>query len=840
MRCGISISISLTFFRPFNLEAATATTTSISVSPTSQKFGQKVTISAAVTPSAATGSVTFYNGVSVIGIGTLASGHASAATEFLPCCSATLTARYNGSPSYAPSVSAPASENILISAMNGFARYSDYAAGANPSSIAVGDFNNDGVPDLVLTNVGEASELNGVSVLLGNPNGTFQTGKFYPAGGGAYAVAVGDFNGDGIPDLAVANTDDSLHSVSILLGLGNGTFSAPINSQFGDYYPSAIITGDFNGDGLLDVATANLGDGSQGSFTIFAGNGNGTLGTPVTNPVGAEAMALVAGDFNRDGNADLAIADPISNTVYILLGNGKGAFTSAAPISGLAAPSGIVAADFNADGKIDLATANADYLAPAGGNVAVLLGNGDGTFQNPRSSGPVLDGQGIAAGDLNGDGKIDLVVTTDAGVTILYGNGDGTLQTPSAPLATSASTLSSTAIALADFNGDSYPDIAVANYLDANAAVLFGQAGTCSYSLTPASSIYDANGGNFPLSVTANSPGCVWSATASPSLSLSPYSGTGTQSISVTALPNTTGQALTGTISIGGQSASVGEWETVQTFNDVPVSAYYFDAVNLLKNENITSGCGNNDYCPGLVVTRAQMAIFIVRAIIGSDNFTWSPTPHFNDVPPNAFGFAWIQKLFELNITSGCGGGDYCPDTSVTRDQMAVFVIRARFGAFTIFDFPPVPSFSDVPTNYWAFAWIQRMAVDSITGGCGSGDYCPTTAVSRADMALFLMRGAFNQLLPAGTPVITKISPATLTHGKSGTFTVTGQFTGFVQGSTSIKPVPGLQIGPATVTSAGTLSVQLTANTDAALQPVSLVAVTGTQEAILPNGLTIE
>ena len=801
-------------------------------------FGKPVTISASVSGSGGTGSVTFYNGVSVLGTSALSGGYAALTTNLLPCCSASLSARYNGNPSYASSVSAPVHETILISAMNGFAPASTFAAGMFPSWVATGDFNGDGIPDLVLSDAGDT--INGICVLLGRANGSFEAAQFYPAGTGAFAVAVGDFNGDGISDLAVANAGDARYNVSILLGVGDGTFQAPINSQFQGYYPWAIVAADFNGDGRLDVATANL---ESGTVTVFLGNGDGTLSS-ADGPVSFNTppAALAVGDFNQDGLPDLAVADGYGGPVSILIGKGDGTFSPGMPVNGFSNPSGLAVADFNGDGKQDLAVADLEDADSSDGRVVVILGNGNGTFQSPSATVTVIDAQGIAAGDLNGDGKLDVVATTDAGISILYGNGDGTLQ-PAVTLSAGAANTtepSSIAIALADFNGDSLTDIAVANYEDYNAAILLGKAGTCAYSISPPASTFDATGGSFTLSVTSNSPGCVWSAAASPSLTLSPSSGAGSQSITVTVPPNTTGLALTGTIALGGQTASVGQWATAQTFNDVPITAYYFDAVNLLKAKNVTSGCGNNDYCPGENVTRAQMAIFIVRSIFGGDNFTFSPTPHFNDVPANAFGFAWIQKMFELNITGGCGGGNYCPGNSVTRDQMAVFVIRARFGATTVFDFPSTPTFGDVPSTYWAFQWIQRMAVDSITGGCGNGDYCPANAVSRGDMALFLMRGAFNQLLPAGTPLLSQITPATLTHGLTATFTITGQFTSFLNGTTSIKPVPGLSIGTAAVTAPGTLSVQLTAASNAALQPVSLVAVTGTQEAILPNGLTIE
>ena len=144
---------------------------------------------------------------------------------------------------------------------------------------------------------------------------------------------------------------------------------------------------------------------------------------------------------------------------------------------------------------------------------------------------------------------------------------------------------------------------------------------------------------------------------------------------------------------------------------------------------------------------------------------------------------------------------------------------------------------SRTDTSY--FKWIQRMKLDNITAGCGTGIYCPGSPVIRGDMAIFIMRGAFNQLLPAGTPVVSSISPSTLAVGTSGTFTVTGINTNFVQGTTTINPIPGVTIGTVAVNSPTSLTVQLTAAANATTQPYSILAITGTQEAVLPNGLNI-
>jgi hypothetical protein len=182
----------------------------------------------------------------------------------------------------------------------------------------------------------------------------------------------------------------------------------------------------------------------------------------------------------------------------------------------------------------------------------------------------------------------------------------------------------------------------------------------------------------------------------------------------------------------------------------------------------------------------------------------------------------------------------FCPDDSVTRAQMAIFIIRARYGAAFAFDYTPAPYFADVPTGAFGFDYIQRMRADSITSGCTATTYCPNEYVTRGDMAIFIMRGGFNQLLPSTEPVIVSVSPATLTPGGAASFTITGLNTTFEQGITGIAPVDGVTFGPVTVSSPTSLTVQATAASTAQLQPVSLLAITASQEAVLPNGLTIQ
>jgi hypothetical protein len=375
----------------------------------------------------------------------------------------------------------------------------DYVVGAQPNSIVVADFNGDGLSDFATANV----YVNTVTVVLQNPDGTFQPYVSYAVGNYPASLQVGDVDNDGKPDLVVVNLSDN--TMSVLLGNGDGTFQAQIVTTIIGPITGAtccLALADFNGDGKLDVAAPVPVPTQVGTYgvAILLGNGNGTFQAPVIYPTNTESSAIVAADFNHDGKPDIAAGNSI------LLGNGDGTFQAliSEPL-----PSGpLVIADFNQDGNLDIATSG----------ITILYGNGDGTFQVQPLSFP---GTPLAAGDLNGDGKPDLIATgvnsgsgidsllnegtsmftiaqtLDTGysavslsdlksgqpldlliakssggelsfespgiVTILSGNGDGTFPTfPSYP-ASQGAVFGTTAAA--DFNGDGKPDLAIGEIL---------------------------------------------------------------------------------------------------------------------------------------------------------------------------------------------------------------------------------------------------------------------------------------------------------------------------------------------------------------------------------------
>ena len=181
---------------------------------------------------------------------------------------------------------------------------------------------------------------------------------------------------------------------------------------------------------------------------------------------------------------------------------------------------------------------------------------------------------------------------------------------------------------------------------------------------------------------------------------------------------------------------------TSSTFTDVPSTYWAAAYIERLYNAGITSGCSTSPmmYCPLAPVTRAQMAIFILRGMHGSAYIPPAATGTvFSDVPADAFAAAWIEQFASEGITSGCGSGNYCPDANVTRAQMAIFLLKGEHGSSYV---PPTATgiFTDVPIGSFAADWIEQLANEGITSGCGGGNYCPDADVTRDQMAVFLVR----------------------------------------------------------------------------------------------------
>ncbi|HEX3822416.1 MAG TPA: FG-GAP-like repeat-containing protein [Candidatus Sulfotelmatobacter sp.] len=372
------------------------------------------------------------------------------------------------------------SVGILLGNRNGtFQTTSSFSTGAfSASSVVIGDFNGDGKPDLVVGSSCYADSCindSWISVLLGNGDETFGGATTYRFAGGGYQpafIAAADFNHDGKLDLVATGSNgnygtDNLSGVSIFFGNGDGTLQPPVIYSSNGVAASWVGVGDFNGDGNPDLAVANAcadSNCANGSVAILLGNGNGTFQDALIDSSIGELGSFVIGDFNNDGNLDLAMPETVcspdtcSGSFVVLIGKGDGTFRF--PISydtGGLTPVSVVTADFNGDGKADLAVMNACTNNDCtDGDIGILLGNGDGTFQAATTLNAPANANFLATGDVNGDGKTDLLISGEDSINVMLGNGDGSFQMPTTYLVGGGGHP-----AVGDLNGDGKPDVAL-------------------------------------------------------------------------------------------------------------------------------------------------------------------------------------------------------------------------------------------------------------------------------------------------------------------------------------------------------------------------------------------
>ena len=522
------------------------------------------------------------------------------------------------------------------------------ATGQFPVSIAAADLNGDGFPDLAVVNGND----NTVTVQLGNGDGTFTQEAASPATGVApTAIAAADFNGDGIPDLAVAceNLPNGPGSVTILLGKGDGTFTQVTVSPTVGYVPSSLAVGDFNGDGIPDLAVANY---EAGSVTIVLGNGDGTFTAASVNPsTGGDPLSIAVADFNGDGKADLAVANSIDGTVTILLGNGDGTFTAASksPTTGYQ-PASIAIADFNADGKADIAVSNFGTLA---NSLTILLGNGDGTFIPAPSVATGSQPYQVVAGDFNGDGIVDLAVANTAGfdASVLLGNGDGTFLPVYAP----AAGWYPYSLAVADFNGDGVPDLAAANSgtspATSNATVLLTQ-----WTHTAVAEITGvALPGSGSQEVVGNYSGdSNFGASVSTAIPVPPVTSVATLAVTaggsvVTSVGSGTALTLTATVSAGGTPVAKGEVKFCDVMPQRCTDTHVLGVAQLTS-----AGTAKMSFVPGVGV-HSLLAVFAgVNGVAGS--VSGASAVSVSGKEPSITGIAAIGSPGGYTLTATVGG----------------------------------------------------------------------------------------------------------------------------------------------------------------------------------------
>jgi hypothetical protein len=362
-----------------------------------------------------------------------------------------------------------------------FTAKADYETGEAPEAVATGDLNGDGKPDIVVANKAK----NTVSVLINNGDGTFKPQAEYKTGVGPVAVALADVDGDGKLDIVTANATGG--SVSVLLGNGDGTFKAQAEYAPVGATPSAVAVGDLTGNGKPDIVLADKGGNT---VAVLLNEGGGTFKTPATQyltgvvteeaPLGKEGegpVGVALADLTGKGKLDVVTANSTSNTVSVLLGNGSGAFGAAHVYPTGEAPSGVALADLNNDGKPDIVAANSKS-----NTVSVLLGNGDGTFAEKKDFATGKGPRAVAVADMSDaspDNKLDIVTANEKAKNVATeapsGSASVLLGNGDGTFAKKQDFETGVApkgVALADFNGDGKTDIVTANSVSNTASVL--------------------------------------------------------------------------------------------------------------------------------------------------------------------------------------------------------------------------------------------------------------------------------------------------------------------------------------------------------------------------------
>jgi len=361
-------------------------------------------------------------------------------------------------------------DQISILAGNGDGTFQfplNVAVSLNPVFMMSDDFNGDQIPDLVVAHTSQFGGAGSISLLLGIGDGSFQAPVSYALNGSPTMLDVGDFNGDGFRDVVVSQPSlsfSNLSNISEFFGKGDGTFQSA--AKINTLAPNSVAVVDFDGNGILDLAV------DSSSFprliSIFMGNGDGTFraGTSVSLNIGSSVSPPVVGDFNNDMIPDLSVVG--SSIIAVLLGNGDGTFQAPRTFNTNSSPSSQAVADFNSDGNLDLVAGS--NFSP--NTVVALLGNGNGTFQAPKSFTIVNTISALTTGEFNGDGRPDLVTASSNtnSVSVFLGNGDGTFsQQGDIPVGRNP-----LAVTVGDMNGDGFADIGTANSGSSNVSMLLG------------------------------------------------------------------------------------------------------------------------------------------------------------------------------------------------------------------------------------------------------------------------------------------------------------------------------------------------------------------------------
>ena len=581
------------------------------------------------------------------------------------------------------------------------------------NGLTTGDFNGDGDLDLAVARGCCGNGSGSIGLLPGHGDGTFGPSADTPTPGEVMAIESGDFDADGAPDLALTIQQPD-NEMLVLLNTGDGTFLPPVPYET-ESAAFSVAAGDVTGDGIVDLVTANY---DAQNLSIFAGAGDGTFGPALTLALGHRPFFVAAADVDGDGIDDLATADGDDAAMTVFLAQGDGDFAPPHSYATDSSPRFIESGDFVLNGHTDLIVATS-------GTVDLFANSKLGAATLPPA-GACIGGGGMLHAFASGFGPLsyqwrkDGVDLTDGGhvsgattSTLMIQPADATDEGDYDVLVTDlCTTVPSNATTFSVSNPPAPPVIVI----DAPPAP--GVAGTASVAAAPGHTYAWTIGGDAEAVIT---------------------SGQGTAQITfLAALPGLVTLDVTD-FGVPGCGTASGVSAVPVDFFDVPAAHPFHADIVKIARAGITAGCGSGQYCPDSPVTRAQMSIFLLKGRYGSDWFPDVNADYFIDVPPGSFAFEWINYLAYRGITGGCGVSIYCPDNSVTRSQMAVFILKTLDVYYPPFS-PQI--FDDVPQGAFAWDFIDEIYNRGITGGCSVDPklYCPNGLVNRGQMAVFIVR----------------------------------------------------------------------------------------------------